>query len=83
GVVPLALVLVGRLYPYEQRGRPLGWVFGAMAGGMAFGSTFGALLEPYVGWRALFLGVGAIGALMLIILLPHRGLIEEALKAGN
>lgn len=24
GVVPLALTLVGRLYPYEQRGRPLG-----------------------------------------------------------
>jgi MFS family permease len=37
GVVPLALALVGRLYPYEQRGRPLGWLFGAMAGGMAFG----------------------------------------------
>ena len=35
GVVPLALALVGRLYPYEQRGRPLGWLFGAMAGGMA------------------------------------------------
>src|SRR5258708_1848192 len=28
GVVPLALTLVGRLYPYEQRGRPLGWLFG-------------------------------------------------------
>ncbi|MDT1107494.1 MFS transporter, partial [Pseudomonas aeruginosa] len=30
GVVPLALVLVARLFPYEQRGRPLGWLFGAM-----------------------------------------------------
>jgi MFS family permease len=26
GVVPLALALVGRLYPYERRGRPLGWL---------------------------------------------------------
>ncbi len=33
GVVPLALVLVARLFPYEKRGRPLGWLFGAMAGG--------------------------------------------------
>jgi len=32
GVVPLALVLVGGLFPYEKRGRPLGWLFGAMAG---------------------------------------------------
>lgn len=53
GVVPLALVLVGRVFPYEQRGRPLGWLFGAMAGGMAFGSPSGALLMPLVGWRAL------------------------------
>lgn len=81
GVVPLALVIVGRLYPYELRGRPLGWIFGAMAGGMAFGSTFGALLEPYVGWRALFVAVGAIGVVMLLVLLPHRGLIPQALQA--
>ena len=44
GVVPLALALVGDLFPYEQRGRPLGWLFGAMAGGMAFGSPAGVLL---------------------------------------
>ena len=42
GVVPLALLLVGRLFPYEQRGRPLGWLFGAMAGGMAVGSPLAA-----------------------------------------
>jgi len=53
GVVPLVLVVIGALYPYEQRGRPLGWLFGAMAGGMAFGSTFGALLAPLVGWRGI------------------------------
>lgn len=83
GVVPLALVLVGRIYPYERRGRPLGWIFGAMAGGMAFGSTFGALLEPYVGWRALFLAVGAMGAVMLILLLRHRQVIGKALQASS
>lgn len=27
GVIPLALVLVARLLPYERRGRPLGWLF--------------------------------------------------------
>ncbi len=46
GVVPIGLALIGDLFPYEKRGRPLGWLFGAMAGGMAFGSTFGVLLEP-------------------------------------
>ena len=39
GIVPIALALLGDLFPYAERGRPMGWMFGAMAGGMAFGST--------------------------------------------
>ncbi len=77
GVVPLALALVGQHYPFDRRGRPLGWLFGAMAGGMAFGSSLGALLEPLVGWRAIFLGVGGLGLLVLALLLPYRGLLGE------
>jgi predicted MFS family arabinose efflux permease len=72
GVVPLALALVGRLFPYEQRGRPLGWLFGAMAGGMAFGAPLGALLVPLIGWRGLFAVVGLAGATLLLVLLPYR-----------
>lgn len=78
GVVPLGLALIGQAYPYEQRGRPLGWLFGAMAGGAAFGSTFGALLEPALGWRSLFILVSALGAVMLGLLLPYRALLGEA-----
>jgi predicted MFS family arabinose efflux permease len=80
GVVPLALVLVGSLFPYEQRGRPLGWLFGAMAGGMAFGSPLGAMLVPFVGWRGLFLVVGAAGAGVLFLLLPYRRVIAAAVQ---
>lgn len=78
GVIPLVLILIGHLFPYEQRGRPLGWIFGAMAGGMAFGSTFGALLEPLVGWRGIFLGVSILGAFVLWLLLPYQHLLGEA-----
>jgi len=78
GVVPLGLALIGQVYPYERRGRPLGWLFGAMAGGAAFGSTFGALLEPWLGWRGIFLGVSVLGVVMLGLLLPYRGLLGEA-----
>jgi len=69
GVVPIALALVGRLFAYEQRGRPLGWLFGAMAGGSAFGSTLGVVLEPLVGWRTLFGGVATLSVLVLMLLL--------------
>lgn len=29
----------------------MGWIFGAAAGGMAFGSTLGDLMNPIIGWR--------------------------------
>lgn len=81
GVVPLALALVGRLYPYEQRGRPLGWLFGAMAGGMAFGSPLGAMIVPFVGWQGLFVVVGAVGAALLLVLLPFRAVIAATAQS--
>jgi len=75
GVVPLALALIGDLFPYEQRGRPLGWLFGAMAGGMAFGSTLGVVLVPFVGWRLLFAGVAGITTVISGLLLRHAALL--------
>ena len=78
GVVPLALALIGVLFPYEKRGRPLGWLFGAMAGGMASGSTFGVLLEPFLGWRGLFVTVGGLGLVGLALLSPYAGMLGEA-----
>jgi predicted MFS family arabinose efflux permease len=71
-VVPLGLVVIGALFPFEKRGRPLGWMFGAMAAGMAFGSTFGAVLDPLIGWRMEFVLVGALGAAGCMALWPHR-----------
>jgi len=80
GVVPLALVLVSKLFPYEQRGRPLGWLFGAMAGGMAFGSPLGAMLVPFIGWRGLFLLAGIAGGVVLGLFLPYRRMIAGAMQ---
>lgn len=75
-MVPISLALIGDLFPFHERGRPLGWLFGAIAGGMGFGSTAGALLEPFIGWQGLFLGVAALSAVVLILLLPYRSLLE-------
>lgn len=77
GVVPLALALIGDHFPYRERGRPLGWLFGAMAGGMAVGSTVGVMLEPFITWRGLFFGVALLGLICLLTLLPYRSLLAE------
>lgn len=77
GMVPLALALIGDLFPYEQRGRPLGWLFGAMAGGMAFGSSFGVILTPYIGWRMLFVGVASGAVVVFGLLLKYSAHLER------
>jgi predicted MFS family arabinose efflux permease len=76
GIIPLALALLGDLYPYQQRGRPLGWVFGAIAGGMALGSTLGAILNPIIGWRVLFLLIGLACAINLALAWRWRRLLD-------
>jgi predicted MFS family arabinose efflux permease len=60
------------MYPYEQRGRALGWLFGVMAGGMACGAPLGAMLAPSIGWRGLFVAVGAAGIVLLLIAYSSR-----------
>jgi predicted MFS family arabinose efflux permease len=81
GIVPLALASVGNMFPPERRGRPLGWLFGAMAGGMAFGSSFGVMLRPYIGWRMLFVGV-AVAVMPTFFALPKfKSLLDQGSKS--
>jgi predicted MFS family arabinose efflux permease len=82
GTIPQILTLIGELYPYSQRGRPLGWIFGAMAGGMALGSTFGAILLPVVGWQGLFAGTGIIAGVLFRLLWKQRRFIVSTRSKG-
>ena len=75
GVVPLALTLIGDLFPYQERGRPIGWLFGAMAGGMAGGSAMGVMMEPFVSWQGLFFGVAALSMVTFFFLLRYRSML--------
>lgn len=77
GVIPLTFALIGDLFPFEQRGSKLGLVFAAMEGGMAAGSAGGAILEPFIGWRSLFLGTALLAALVLWRLHPYGALFDS------
>ena len=81
GTVPIALALLGDIFPYEQRGRPLGWIFGCAAGGMAFGSTLGAFLNPIIGWRWEFLITAALTAVVLAYAVRLRRYLEGEIVA--
>lgn len=68
GIVPICLTLIGDVVPFNRRGRAVGWFFGAIAGGTATGAAVGALLEPLVGWRTLFLIVAGFSAVLLVVM---------------
>jgi predicted MFS family arabinose efflux permease len=78
GVIPLTFALIGDLFPFAQRGSMLGLVFAAMEGGMAAGSAGGAILEPFLGWRSLFLGTAVMAALVLWGLNGYGALFDTA-----
>ena len=80
GIIPIALALVGDLFPYSQRGHAIGWIFGAIAGGMAFGSTLGALLNPVIGWRMVFLLIAASAAVTFWLAWVHRAMLETTTR---
>jgi Arabinose efflux permease len=80
GVAPTTIGWIGDRFPYEKRGHALGLFFGFMAAGTAFGSSAGALLTAFVGWRALFWIVAALGVQILVLLLFKR---KEFLQQHN
>lgn len=72
GITPISVGLIGDLFPYRERGQALGLIFGAVAGGMACGSTVGALLDPWIGWRGLFVLVSIMTVLVLMFAASFR-----------
>lgn len=83
GVVPMSLAMVGDLYEPEERGHPLGMLFAAMEGGMALGSTAGVMLEPYIGWRMLFLGTAILAVVILWLQFQRLGWAINHEKNSN
>ena len=72
GIVPIALALVGDLYPYKSLGRAMGWMFGAIAGGVACGATFGAWMNASVGWRKEFAILACANLILFLLTFKHR-----------
>ena len=66
GIVPISVALMGDIYPYEKRGKPIGLLFSCIAGGMAFGSTLGAYLNPIIGWPKEFVITGILSSILFL-----------------
>lgn len=66
GIVPVSVSLVGDIFPYDKRGKQIGLLFGAMAGGIAIGASMGIFMNPIVGWRNEFVIAGCVGTMVFL-----------------
>ncbi|HEU4856324.1 MAG TPA: MFS transporter [Rhodanobacteraceae bacterium] len=82
GIVPISLTLIGDVIPFARRGRAVGYLFGSIAGGTAAGAAVGALLEPVIGWRALFLVTAAACVALLLAMLAAR-VLPRGIRAAS
>jgi len=78
GIVPIAIALLGDLYPYEERGKPIGLLYSAMACGVMLGSTLGAYLNPLIGWRMEFMITSVLCGLVLALAVFYRKLFSAS-----
>lgn len=70
---PATLAFITRLYPAEERVRPLGWWTFVSAGAPVLGVVAGAPLVEQFGWRVIFAvqaPLCGLGVLIALILLP-------------
>jgi predicted MFS family arabinose efflux permease len=83
GVVPVSLAYVADYYAYRERGQAIGVTFGAVALGQGVGYSLGPALEPWAGWRAIFVGLAAVaGAVLALLLLSPRPAAPPAQAAA-
>lgn len=76
-------------FPGSQRGRALGYALASTYVGLSLGPVLGGIINHYIGWRAIFVFsgiVGAVAAAAAITLLPNRPSERQNAsfdKAGN
>jgi len=70
GVWPAILVLIGRWFPAEERGRANALIIGSIALASILGGPFNGWIIEEWGWRSLFIIEGLLSLLLLFIWMP-------------
>jgi predicted MFS family arabinose efflux permease len=78
GVMPVALAYAADLYRYRERGRAIGVIFASLALGQGVGMSLSPMIEPWLGWRAVFAGVALAAGAVLVAFVGARRLLVES-----
>jgi predicted MFS family arabinose efflux permease len=82
----LVIPTAASLFPAEMTGRAVGWVLGGGSLAVVLGTPAGTGLGQVAGWRAAFLGVGGLAALVsvpIVLALPSYHPAETHAGTGS
>ena len=85
-IIPLAMAYLGDVVPYEQRQTVLARFLSGQILGVIFGQIFGGLFGDTLGWRGVFLVLGAIYFLITVLLvveLRSPRIVEQRIRDGG
>lgn len=68
---PAILAYVGDQFPYEQRGRAMGIVMGALVGSTLFGVPVGTAVAQIGSWQWTFHGIALLTVVVLMLIRRH------------
>jgi predicted MFS family arabinose efflux permease len=81
--IPLALGYIGDKFPYELRQAALGRFMSALMMGQIVGSALGGIFGQFLGWRNVFLLLGAASAVAAFFLSRESKMFPEARKTDR
>ena len=80
----MALSIISDVFPFERRGKAIGYLMAGFSGAAALGVPMGLLLADLVSWRMPFFFVGGLGSILLALIVwkfpSLRGHLESVDK---
>lgn len=67
----MALSIVSDVFPFERRGRAIGYIMGGFSAAAALGVPIGLFLADKFSWRMPFFTVGGLGLILLVLIIAR------------
>ena len=64
----MALSIISDVFPFERRGKAMGYLMAGFSGAAALGVPLGLFLADLVSWRMPFFFIGGMGTILLILI---------------
>jgi predicted MFS family arabinose efflux permease len=83
GIIPISLILVSKHPDHSKRGNGMMIIIFSLATGMTFAPVTGGWLNHIIGWRILYIGLGALSFLVFLSATKLRNMLNHGNMGTN